>query len=254
MSGYFTEFVRWVGDTTSLVVSYVRGLLIGNEESDQSSIVETSSHKQVDEVNEVTVYCVDEAISLKGSLYIPLPKKLKNKCAIINMENNDDMCFKWSVTRALNPVERNPKRVTKKLRLQSKQCNWDSISFPTSLQNIRTFEKNNNVLINVFGFDDDNNVYPLRVPKGKHGGRVLLMLIRSEGETKRHYAVVKSLSRLLHGQATRKNCKRFYCNNCLNGFTSEGRLQDHVTYCDSDDCVRSEFKLRPRAWTRRGVV
>ena len=63
MSGYFTEFVRWVGDTTSLVVSYVRGLLIGDEESDQSSIVETSSHKQVDEVNEVNEVTVSETTS-----------------------------------------------------------------------------------------------------------------------------------------------------------------------------------------------
>ena len=43
---------------------------------------------------------------LKGSSYIPLPKKLKNKGAVINMDNDDNMCFKWSVTRALNPVKK----------------------------------------------------------------------------------------------------------------------------------------------------
>ena len=46
---------------------------------------------------------------LKGSSYIPLPKVLANKKAIINMQNKDDQCFKWCVTRAMNPVEKTRK-------------------------------------------------------------------------------------------------------------------------------------------------
>ena len=38
---------------------------------------------------------------LKGSSYIPLPSCLSSKKAIINVQNEDDQCFKWS-TRALN--------------------------------------------------------------------------------------------------------------------------------------------------------
>ena len=35
-------------------------------------------------------------IPLSGSSYIKLPTDLKNKKAIINMENDDDQCFKWA--------------------------------------------------------------------------------------------------------------------------------------------------------------
>ena len=35
---------------------------------------------------------------------------LKKKKAIINMKNEDDKCFKWLVTRALNPISKNPER------------------------------------------------------------------------------------------------------------------------------------------------
>ena len=43
---------------------------------------------------------------LKGSSYIPLPSCLASKKAIIiNMQNEDDQCFMWSVTRALNSKE-----------------------------------------------------------------------------------------------------------------------------------------------------
>ena len=44
---------------------------------------------------------------LLGSTFLPLPKKIATKKAVINMKNDDDQCFKWSVTRALHPVEKN---------------------------------------------------------------------------------------------------------------------------------------------------
>ena len=40
-----------------------------------------------------------------GKRYTTFPKCIVNKKAVINMENNDDQCFKWSVTRALHPAE-----------------------------------------------------------------------------------------------------------------------------------------------------
>ena len=43
---------------------------------------------------------------LGGSSYIPLPTFLASKKAIINLRNEDDECFKWVITRALNPVEK----------------------------------------------------------------------------------------------------------------------------------------------------
>ena len=40
------------------------------------------------------------------SSYIPLPKFLTAKQAIINLRNEDDECFKCAITRALNSVEK----------------------------------------------------------------------------------------------------------------------------------------------------
>jgi len=91
---------------------------------------------------------------LKGSSYIPLPKKLAVKKAIITMKNNnDDQCFKWCVTRAFNPVKVHKERIDEKLIEQSeKQFNWNSINFPTSWKDIDKFERQNSkICINVFG-------------------------------------------------------------------------------------------------------
>ena len=45
-------------------------------------------------------------VPLGGSSYIPLPKFLAAKKAIINHKNEDDECFKWAITRAINPVKK----------------------------------------------------------------------------------------------------------------------------------------------------
>ena len=43
---------------------------------------------------------------LGGSSYIPLPAFLAAKRAIVNLKNEDDECFTWAITRALNPGEK----------------------------------------------------------------------------------------------------------------------------------------------------
>ena len=50
---------------------------------------------------------------LCGSSYIPLPAFLEAKKAIINLKNEDDECFKWTITRALNLVEKHFERIDK---------------------------------------------------------------------------------------------------------------------------------------------
>jgi hypothetical protein len=65
---------------------------------------------------------------LKGKSYIPLLKKLAAEQAIINMQNEDDECFKRCVVRALNPVE---ERITKQLTL--KPITIAGVEFPLAV-------------------------------------------------------------------------------------------------------------------------
>ncbi|CAB4034320.1 Hypothetical predicted protein [Paramuricea clavata] len=47
---------------------------------------------------------------------------------------------------------------------QPKELNWEGTEFPTPLNNIKKFEKNNNIYVNVFSADESLKVYyPLRV-------------------------------------------------------------------------------------------
>ena len=76
---------------------------------------------------------------LDGSSYIPLPRFLAAKQAIINLRNEADECFKWAITRALNPVEKNSERIDRKFRETSKTLNWEGLKFPVNLSDINKF-------------------------------------------------------------------------------------------------------------------
>ena len=54
-------------------------------------------------------------LNRKGSSYIDSPKWLKNKKATINPKNNDNNCFQYALTAALNyqNIKSNPERISK---------------------------------------------------------------------------------------------------------------------------------------------
>ena len=99
-------------------------------------------------VNRLEIHLGDY-VPLSGSTFISLPKQIAEKKAIINIKNDDEHCFKWSVTRALNPVDSHAERITKKLKKQS----VSGLTFPVELNQIRIFEKfNPEISVNIFGF------------------------------------------------------------------------------------------------------
>ena len=89
-------------------------------------------------------------VQLGGSSYIPLPKFIAAKKAIINLKNEGDECFKWAITRALNSVQKT-ERISKKRREKSEVLNWDGLKFPVNLSDINKFENHNtSISVNVF--------------------------------------------------------------------------------------------------------
>ena len=103
---------------------------------------------------------------LAGSSYIPLPKFLASKKAIINPKNSDRECFKWAVTEAVYPQKSNRDRITKTSRENAEKFNWDGIKFAVKLSQISLFEKNNpGYVVNVLGYSEDDGIYPVRISK-----------------------------------------------------------------------------------------
>ena len=186
---------------------------------------------------------------MKGSSYIPLPNAVRNKGAVINMKNEDEYCFKWAVTRALNPVEKHPERITEELREQAEELNWAGIIFPTpcSEKYFEKFGRNNNVSVLAFGYDDDEGkIIPLYVPRVMREKVIRLFFQRNEDGKKWHYGAIKSMSRLVSMQKSKKRVKKFVCDYCVNVFGSEEVLGKHLAYCSEHDAVKVKMRAAGR--------
>ena len=68
------------------------------------------------------------SLSRKGGSYIDSPKWLKNKRATINPKNNDNNCFQYALTAALNyqNIKSHP-GIVSNLKSFIDQCNWKEI-------------------------------------------------------------------------------------------------------------------------------
>ena len=182
---------------------------------------------------------------IKASSYIDLPDKLKNKKAIINMKNEDNKCFLWCVLRALNPSkDKHPSRIDGDLKSKENTLNMEGITYPVSLKDINHFEKQNpDISISVLGYSEDNKIYPLRISeytKSKEGRKhnIVLLLIKDEDGDNSHYCLVKNESALLSSQVNNHKSKLYFCLNCLNGFDTPEKLENHKEYCGEKESVK----------------
>ena len=179
---------------------------------------------------------------LNGSSYIKLPPALALKKAIINMKNKDDECFKWCVTRALNPVARDGERVTKILREQAKKLDWSGLKFPLAVKDIHCFERlNPGLVVNVYMYE--RGLKPLRVSNvesDNHSQPRIHLLLICDGE-KQHYCLIKNLSRLVSSDISKNQHKKFICERCLNYFGSQKVLDTHSELCREHEAVREKL-------------
>ena len=177
---------------------------------------------------------------LRGETWIPLPKELADKKAIINIQNKNNKCFLWCVHREINPEKQNPQRLDKKLMGKENILNMEGIEYPVSLKDLNKFEKQNRTIsITVLGYEE-KIVYPLRNSVNTdRDHNIILMLMEKDGV--KHYCLVKNISHLLSFQATKGKRKEYFCLRCLNPFWCEKSLNEHQEYCNGYEAVKIEI-------------
>ena len=175
---------------------------------------------------------------MRGSSYLPLPDWLACKKAIINPKNSDLECFKWAVIAATRweEIDNNPERITKLKRLET-DFDWTGVRFPVLFRDIKTFESQNQISVNILAVED-RQIYICR-KGGDYEHIANLMLITKNNH--KHYVAIKSLSRLLSSQNTKRNGKEYYCINCSQGYSDERSRSEHIGYCKNNELVRIEM-------------
>ena len=183
---------------------------------------------------------------LGASSYIPLPIFLEKKKAIVNPKNDDQKCLLWCVAihniLKINPNFSNPERLPKIIRMKTKKFDLNGVNFPCRTNDIEKFERNNNISINVVGYNEEKRgIYPLRVGKKTDLEKYVNLLLIGDENGKKHFCLIKNLSRLISSQINKNKKKCWICFSCLQPFVKKKTLEEHFELCSKFKCVKTEF-------------
>lgn len=122
-------------------------------------------------------------VPIKGSSFIPLPPELSHHMkGLINIKNKDNDCFRLCHIGQLNPMKRNPDRITKADKAYVNQLNCDGIGFPVTVNQYNKIEKQNSINVNVFGYEKTQK-YPICISKEQYNKTLNLLLITFTSES-----------------------------------------------------------------------
>ena len=215
-------------DTDGIIKGLFESFLQKYEENLQNKM--KGSDFEFDGVN--SLYYDFNKIGLnRGGSYIDSPKWLKDKISTTNPKNNDDKCFQYAVTLALNldKIKKDPQRISK-IKPFINQYDWKDIEFPPTNKDWRKFELNNEIALNILYVP--HNTRKIQVAyKPKNNltcDKQVILLMITDGE-KWHYLTVKSLSGLLR-RITSTHKEDFYCLNCFRSHRTRNKLEAHKKY------------------------
>ena len=171
---------------------------------------------------------------MKASSYIKLPQELRHhRKGLINMKNEDDECLRWCHIRHLNPQDENPQRIKKSDKEYINKLDYSGIEFPVTTKQYNKIEKQNEININVFGYEN-KQPYPIYLSKEKYEDHIELLLI-TETDNK-HYVLIEDFNRFMYKKTKHKESKHF-CMHCLQCFSSERSID--CTH--KDNCITSKW-------------
>lgn len=181
---------------------------------------------------------------IAGSSYLALPGAIKMKQSIVNIQNvDDDQCLKWCLLAHLHPVEKDKHRVSK-YRQYENELNFDGIEWPCSYTQISKVEQQNNLTINVFGFDEEEGFYNIYINDKqtlKEDPKSVINLLLIANEHTQHYCLITSLSGMLYKFRTKHTGKQHYCPRCMHAFPLEDTLLAHYQHCRKHKVQRIEM-------------
>ena len=182
-----------------------------------------------DKITSMTVYFYITG-ELNGSNYVKIPLRSN---AVLNIENNDEYCFIWSILDYIHPCNNNhPIRVTI-YKQYSNELNIQGFDFTNGFKcsDVHKFNKVNNLSIKIFElifYQDQNNwkhkLIPIENSKNE-SDRVIDFAIY-----KNQYVLNKKLDVFLGDHN-----KKFICRRCLSSYTSENMLMLHKPKCENID-------------------
>ena len=233
------EFMN--GDDTNEIIKLLFESFLQREFEENLQEKMRGSDFEFDGIN-FLYYNFNKMSIYRGGSYIDSPKWLKDKKSTINPKNNDNKCFQYAATLALNfdNINNHPEKISK-IRPFIDQYTWKDIEFPPTSKDWKKFELNNKVAINILYIPHNTKKIQLAYRSKynlTHNKQIILLMI-TDGE-KWHYLVVNNLSRLLRGITSNHNAD-FYCLNCFHSYRTKNKLEAHKKICENHNYCHVEM-------------
>ena len=174
-----------------------------------------------------------------GAGYIPTPKGIVGKRAVINVQNTDERCFLYVIashmlyntTRTTDAQENRNKYDA---IISTLKC--EGLTYPVSIKQVPKFEVLNSLCINIYTMGvNESAIRPLYISQRDQTQPINLLLIYDEEADNTHYTCITSMSRLLRNQPGHSFT---YCPRCLTGFrvdhNGDERMKEHIQHCSKN--------------------
>ena len=167
---------------------------------------------------------------LNGTSYVKITLRTS---AILYIQNNDKLCFIWSILASLHPCQNDhPNRVNNYVQ-NFNELNFQNFDFTNGFKcsDVHRFNEINNLSVNIYElnfYQDGNkwkhNLIPIEISKNGSDKVVDLLIYKNR------YALIKKLHVFLGDRN-----KSFVCRRCSNSYTCENALINHKEKCGDDN-------------------
>lgn len=183
--------------------------------------------------------------------------RVKNKRFLYNPPNKNNRCFLYCIAYFVlfgMLIQRAPTVIEElKIKKQSKKFNVKKMQFPSTIDDVKKFLKNNPQLdlkINILYRGTEEAIYPLEFGLGNGNKIINLLLLHTEKGA--HFLLIKDINKFLrmaytqvkNGKSETKSYQKvFYCLNCLNGFSTNLIRDEHTKICSLNKPRKEEAPL-----------
>jgi ssDNA-binding Zn-finger/Zn-ribbon topoisomerase 1 len=160
-----------------------------------------------------------------------LPKNLKNKTAVINVDC-ESQCFKYAVLSILhyNDINANRNR-TYSYRQWENELNFDDCnSDDMKIKDIEKFEKLNNIKIVLHVWEKGLKGVRYNSRSSCYERTVNLLLVKEDDSEEWHYCGIPKISRLYH-HLENSSRELYYCDRCIRHFRRKTKFETHYEWC-----------------------
>jgi len=121
----------------------------------------------------------------------------------------DNACFAWSIVAALYPAEKNMERKSS-YPYYTTVLHFKDIEFPMALNQIKKFENQNNISINIYCIEKKKefSILPIRFTAKKLNKHVDFLYVQDDNTG--HFVWIKNLSRLVSSNAAEENSRNYF--------------------------------------------